>query len=176
MLRRSLIKISVFVLLGAIVNVAVAWGCAWSAPGVRMPWPMMLRAEHTRFGARHVKVIEHDTGSVSDPAYQCGFFGLPFVSMKCSYRTQVQDGITLRIVQHQHGSEIYTLPLMPLWPGFAINSIFYAAMFWVLWIAPGKVRRFIRIRCHRCPACGYQIAPGTGAVCSECGQPIMRGR
>jgi hypothetical protein len=66
------------------------------------------------------------------------------------------------------------LPLRPLWPGFAINTIFYAALLWVLWIAPGKIRRFIRIRRHRCPACGYQIdsAPGIGPVCSECGAAL----
>jgi hypothetical protein len=66
------------------------------------------------------------------------------------------------------------VPLRPLWPGFAINTIFYAAMLWLLWIAPGKIRRFIRIRGHRCPACGYQIAPGggIGPVCSECGAAL----
>jgi hypothetical protein len=66
------------------------------------------------------------------------------------------------------------LPLRPIWPGFAINTIFYAAMLWLLWVAPGKIRRFIRIRGHRCPACGYQIAPGggIGPVCSECGAAL----
>jgi hypothetical protein len=70
------------------------------------------------------------------------------------------------------------LPLAPLWPGFAINTIFYAAMLWLLWFAASKVRRFIivrgRIQGHRCPACGYQIAPGgdIGPVCSECGAAL----
>jgi hypothetical protein len=70
------------------------------------------------------------------------------------------------------------LPLRPLWPGFAINTIFYAAMLWLLFYGPGKIRRFIivrgRIRGHRCPACGYQIAPGggIGPVCSECGAQL----
>jgi hypothetical protein len=70
--------------------------------------------------------------------------------------------------------DVRLLPLLPLWPGFAINTIFYAAMLWLLWVAPGKIRRFIRIRGHRCPACGYQIAPGggIGPVCSECGAPL----
>jgi tRNA(Ile2) C34 agmatinyltransferase TiaS len=63
-----------------------------------------------------------------------------------------------------------------LWPGFAINTIFYAAMLWLLWIASGKIRRFIRIRGHRCPACGYQIdsVPGIGPRCSECGAALPR--
>jgi hypothetical protein len=68
----------------------------------------------------------------------------------------------------------YTLPYVPIWPGFAINTIFYAAMLWLLWIAPGRIKRVIRIRGHRCPACGYQIAPGggIGPVCSECGAAL----
>jgi hypothetical protein len=63
-------------------------------------------------------------------------------------------------------------PYAPLWPGFAINTIFYAAMLWLLWVAPGKIRRFIRVHRGRCPACGYIIAPGVGNKCSECGNPL----
>jgi hypothetical protein len=68
----------------------------------------------------------------------------------------------------------WVLPIKPLWPGFAINLIFYAAILWLLWIAPGRIKRVIRIRGHRCPACGYQIAPGggIGPVCSECGAAL----
>jgi hypothetical protein len=61
------------------------------------------------------------------------------------------------------------IPASPLWPGFAINTIFYAAMLWLLWIAPGRIKRFIRVHRGRCPACGYIIAPGVGNKCSECG-------
>ena len=68
------------------------------------------------------------------------------------------------------------LPTLPLWPGFAINTIFYAAILWLLWIAPGKIRRFVRIRGHRCPACGFIIAPNTCAngLCSECGARLPK--
>jgi tRNA(Ile2) C34 agmatinyltransferase TiaS len=63
-----------------------------------------------------------------------------------------------------------------VFPGFAINTIFYAAMLWLLWIAPGKIRRFVRVHRGRCPACGYQIdsAPGIGPRCSECGHLLTR--
>jgi hypothetical protein len=66
------------------------------------------------------------------------------------------------------------LPMRAVWPSFAINTILYAAILWVLWIAPGKIRRYIRVRGHRCPACGYKIdsAPGIGPRCSECGHPL----
>jgi hypothetical protein len=66
------------------------------------------------------------------------------------------------------------LPLRPIWPGFAINTIFYAAILAVLFYGPGKVRRFVRVRRGRCPACAYLIAPGTCAngLCSECGAAL----
>jgi hypothetical protein len=62
-------------------------------------------------------------------------------------------------------------------PQFLLNTIFYAAMLWLLFASfwlPGKISRFIRIRGHRCPAGGYQIAPGCGIgpLCSECGAAL----
>jgi hypothetical protein len=64
------------------------------------------------------------------------------------------------------------VPYRPLWPGFAINTIFYAAILGMPFILRGPVRRFIRIRHHRCPACGYEIAEGVGPRCSECGAAL----
>ena len=81
------------------------------------------------------------------------------------------------------GAEKRMIPMTPIWPGFAVNTIFYAAMLWLLWIArrtPGKIRRFVRVSRGRCPACGYIIAPGTAAAspgggpCSECGAATPR--
>jgi hypothetical protein len=67
--------------------------------------------------------------------------------------------------------------LRPIWSGFIINTIIYSVLLWLIFVGPrvpGKIRRFIRIRRHRCPACGYQIAPGggIGPVCSECGAAL----
>ena len=54
--------------------------------------------------------------------------------------------------------------------GFAINTMFYAAMLWLLFAAlhpGGFVRRRIRARRGQCPACAYPI--GASNVCTECG-------
>ncbi len=59
------------------------------------------------------------------------------------------------------------LPLQPIWPGFAINTLFYAAVLWLLIPGPFALRRFIRVKRGLCPACAYRI--GESAVCSECG-------
>ncbi len=62
------------------------------------------------------------------------------------------------------------LPLRPIWRGFAINTIFYAALLWLLIPGPFVLRRHIRIRRGLCPACAYPM--GESAVCSECGSEI----
>ncbi len=61
------------------------------------------------------------------------------------------------------------LPWRPLPLGFAINTLFYAA---ILWLFPGSfaLRRFLRLRRGLCPKCAYPI--GESAVCTECGKPL----
>ncbi len=66
------------------------------------------------------------------------------------------------------------LPFGPRWPGFAINTVFYAAVLWLLFAAPGKVRRIIRGRRGQCPACAYPV--GTSEVCTECGCSVSFAR
>ena len=63
-----------------------------------------------------------------------------------------------------------TLPLRPIFPGFAIDTIFYAAMLWLPFAAFGRIRRRRRIKRGLCPACAYPI--GESGVCTECGKPI----
>ncbi len=62
------------------------------------------------------------------------------------------------------------LPIVPVWPGFAINTVFYAAILWLLFAAPGWARRRIRVARRQCPACAYPI--GSSDVCTECGGPV----
>jgi len=62
------------------------------------------------------------------------------------------------------------LPLLPIWPGFAINTMFYAGVLWVLFGGPFALRRMIRRRRGRCPHCGYPI--GQSPVCTECGAAV----
>ena len=38
---------------------------------------------------------------------------------------------------------VRVLPLAPIWPGFAFNTLFYAALLWLLF-APFTARRLIR--------------------------------
>ena len=62
------------------------------------------------------------------------------------------------------------LPLRPVLIGFVANTVFYAAVLWLLIPGPFVLRRFIRIRRGLCPACAYPR--GESDVCSECGKAI----
>jgi hypothetical protein len=62
------------------------------------------------------------------------------------------------------------LPLRPVWPGFAVNTLFYAAVIWLLICGPFVLCRFIRVRRGLCPKCAYPV--GTSDQCSECGKAL----
>jgi len=61
------------------------------------------------------------------------------------------------------------LPLRPMCPGFAINTLFYAIILWLLIPGPFVLRRLIRIKRGRCPRCGYDLRHALSGGCPECG-------
>jgi hypothetical protein len=62
-----------------------------------------------------------------------------------------------------------SLPMVPIWPGFAINTIFYAGVLWMMFAIPGTIRRRRRLKRGLCPNCAYPIGTWGGEVCTECG-------
>jgi hypothetical protein len=64
----------------------------------------------------------------------------------------------------------FHFPCLPIWPGFAINTILYAAILWLLFAAPGTIRRWRRIKRGLCPECAYPV--GSSETCTECGAVI----
>ncbi len=66
------------------------------------------------------------------------------------------------------------LPLRPIWPGFAINTLFYAAILWLLTLGTFTARRMIRRKRGRCIKCGYDLRGTSGGeVCPECGATTL---
>ena len=64
------------------------------------------------------------------------------------------------------------LPLAPIWPGFAVDALFYGAL-WLLihllLVDPGITRRSLRHHHGRCLKCGYDLRGGPHEKCPECG-------
>ncbi len=93
------------------------------------------------------------------------------------YKTRITDVHTIRAIRftkkneptewNDHASSL--LPLSPLWPDFAINTIFYAAVLWMLTLGPFTARRMIRHKRGHCIKCGYDLRGDFSAGCPECG-------
>jgi hypothetical protein len=193
--KQLLLKLGVFLLLGAIVNVAVAWGCALGATlrfagtqssvvqttlhvipsdSVSLNGGNISVSEWRGFGYTHQRLLVRPTPSKSSADQrEIWRAGIPTLGLVGVTTHGADAKGCLKYERAVHNLLPYrAIPYRPIWPGFAINTIFYAAMLWMLLFVPGKIRRFIRIRGHRCPACGYIIAPGVGNKCSECGNPL----
>ncbi|UCD73956.1 MAG: hypothetical protein JSV91_09180 [Phycisphaerales bacterium] len=62
------------------------------------------------------------------------------------------------------------LPLRPIWPGAAVNTVFYAALLWLLLaMTPRAARRYLRRRYGLCPNCEYDLRGNPDGGCPECG-------
>ncbi len=59
------------------------------------------------------------------------------------------------------------LPLAPVWPGVALDTVVFAAAAWLLVFGPFALRRRVRRRRRRCVNCGYDA--GALEQCPECG-------
>lgn len=61
------------------------------------------------------------------------------------------------------------LPYRPNWPGLAINTAFYGGIFAIPLFGVPALRRTLRTRCGRCPACNYDLSATPEGPCPECG-------
>jgi len=213
--RRRLITVVVFLLLGAIVNVAVAWGCAVLVDpeatdridrGVNISGKAHWEVFRNRsFGTERVTSIlflhEIAAGKATaddilpkwcrseavaareemlpfppstGPIFQAR--GWPFVAISQRFvRSQsdhsISNSIDLGLPDFAGNSRSpRLLPLGPIWPGFAIDTVFYAAILWLLFAAPFALRRRRRIKRGLCPKCAYDLRGSKEATaCPECG-------
>ncbi len=67
------------------------------------------------------------------------------------------------------------LPLTLYWPGALANTLIYAAALLVPFTMYPIVRRHLRRRRGRCPACSYDLRATTTGICPECGAAIGAG-
>ncbi len=177
-MKRWFIVIVIFLLAGAVVNVAVAWGCAqWSSVGsetvignVRSRQGLGLRitSDSTPHGL-------HDV--VGDWRTAAGF---PILCLDGgrwesggAVSGRVDRRLPIPIDEPRYKLSISyaaTLPVHPTFPGFAANTLIYAAVLGLLIHGPFALRALRRARRGLCPACAYPR--GESHVCSECGKAL----
>ncbi len=223
-MKRAIRIAVISLLLGAAINVAVAWGCALWSPcdpngnvepiksipiGFHPPVPtewltsdrsfdvILAFSSERSIGLRLdcVYAVEMDYPSVVDPCRGVVIVrraGWPLPSLRCDAVIDAKtvggvglactldpgswhDGITAPGVLHPRGTrsalpELRPIPLGPIWPGFAINTLVYGVAGWTLLGGPFTVRRWRRARRGLCVTCGYPVR-GLG-TCPECGKEV----
>ena len=198
---------------GAVVNVAVAWGCALWAPltSATVEWPrsraVQLMEERQLSPSSDEYVFAHDIEgfgltlivAMLDPYAHLDaeiarsrlgawlvvtYAGSPLRALQGEFRGIGRDfkevvgtmqepvgGVVINNeLRKRVGGFPPLLPLRPIWPGFAINTILFAAALWLLIPGPFALRRFIRRRRGQCVKCGYPV--GESAMCTECGREL----
>ena len=180
---------------GALVNVAVAWGVLTyfnpgtghmtilDQPQAQMRWQLFaprtwpsdaIKGDRFKYGAKILETLEHaDVQSQGSWTLYIRESGWPMMSFRgalLSRNGAVETRGLFRV------RAVDSVPHIPIWPGFAINTLFYAAILWALFAAPfglRGLRKRRRIKRGSCPNCAYDLrgrAP-TSDVCPECGAP-----
>jgi hypothetical protein len=205
--KRRIVLILIFLLAGAVVNVAVAWGCVvfytdnstmilpegefdsddWPSPpptGFSFN-PTTIEVE-TATGVDYLVLgTSWNAGTLVRPAFAI------FLQVGWPCRT-ARGEVWVRRDQDESGNYLPTrrflrgvldarikdilppLPYIPLWTGFAFNTVFYAAILWLLIPGPFALRRLVRRRRGLCPACGYDLKHAEHESCPECGGGLKK--
>jgi hypothetical protein len=217
-----MVRASILLLLGAIVNIAVAWtisqctgslrydqtrvplfgeyqwpatGTWWSVTYLDRPGNAHLSVSpqsETFFPDRVGPLLETDlpqwsllrrrqpdAGRNVLPRWREYARGWPMLALYC--RIEVDSTVFLQLTvdavdapfrqpTNWQPRPVDVLPIGIIWPGFAVNTLFYAAILWLLLAATLELRRCLRIKRGLCPACAYPV--GASPVCTECGKPV----
>ncbi len=197
-MKRPLLIIGMFLLLGAVVNVAVAWGCArWPRSAVYLgpeDHQVLPSSRDVGWWNRHVlPLFDAEIADLYD-SRDLGVEMRTFFGIDSNQRTvcaaHVLSGWPARSMSGETWDAFVPgqqpkwsnrramfvvrafIPLRPIWPGFAVNSIFYAAILWLLIPGPFVLRRFVRLKRGLCPKCAYPM--GESSVCTECGGALAK--
>ncbi len=126
-------------------------------------WPLRSLSVHTLYRQSARSAVQAVPSTWRE---QCALCGAALVdSSKCAPPCNAVN--VLRI-----GAQQRPIPVGVIWPGFAVNTLFYAVVLGLLICGPFALRRFIRRKRGRCPACGYPA--GESAVRSECGKQLPK--
>ena len=82
---------------------------------------------------------------------------------------ELHGGVLMRGKLASRGGKFIALPLRPIWRGLAIDTAFYAAVWWLVLFIPMMLRRGTRRARGRCLDCGYDLQHKAQQGCPECG-------
>ena len=196
--RRIITRVIVLLLLGAVINVAVAWGCElWSPVNSCGPNSMVRVSGKQWWSARFADGYDPElfTWEVSGLGVRGTTYfggddwgcairrsGWPLIAMEYAFEScgefRVHHGIEVpNAIPRKHNACRY-VPTRIVWRGLLPNAAFYAAALWLVFcVGPGLVRRRIRRGRGLCLHCGYDLRgqrPGAEAgasrKCPECGR------
>jgi hypothetical protein len=177
--KRRIILVVWLLVAGAIVNIAVAWGVAGRTTLFNKPMHVMGRPESRslficRLGEEKLNVVGMRRNTVGATLTVISFSSPDEKKSADGYFFDWRYGCPIRSLVTEDApsgaGQPRLLSLRPIWPGFAINTFFYAGILWLLLTAPFALRRRRRIKRGLCPACAYPI--GASSVCTECGQTL----
>lgn len=198
-MKRRTLTIVTFLLLGIVINVAVAWGLVLWMPTnnwvnlaekevrQRIPWDVTVRSDLFFFNGMEIKqtgrsilmlaATEVDDGVDSAvPLYWELHAGWPTMSLDgTSKMTETGTHYPFLFYLPEwlwERVEFFVVPWRPQWPGFAINTLLYGGVPWLLVCGPFELRRYRRRKRGLCVYCAYPI--GTSDVCTECGRAVGR--
>ena len=217
-MKCSLYKLALLLILGAILNILVAWSCvlffpldlnhsSYSSveikPNLRERTYTIEVFGRTRINKMLVRIVEPEPEGFgwcyvpkSNRSYE--YVGWPLRGLSCrnsieyfiiyssgaayrmplegeSEKGRIQGGIKIAsesITGHRYlnGYLLWrALPYYPLWPGFIVNTIFYASTLWLILLSPFQLRRVIRRKRGHCIKCGYDLRGTSEGGCPECG-------
>ncbi len=194
-MKRRLPIVAIFLLVGAVMNVAEAWWSAFPSPHPSrfthlaepsdLAWwetnapddfpnlPLELRSlSESNMSGRLIRPWIPNEGKIT-PDHQDSF-----THIRCGWPAHALDGWYWSrgnadaVLSHAFVIREGWLwvPLRPIWPGIVINTLFYAVVVWLVTCGPFAARRLNRIRRGLCPKCEYPM--GESAVCTECGKAL----
>ena len=189
---RLVVRIAVCAAVGPAATVAMAWLhlSAWNgrmfAPSVQAPWPEWAPADWPRppdgrlterpLGARIDWWVctsgeSRGRGKWEAWSFRCGW---PFKALACRGLLDDRNGSDYRWSGALKRPAWFPglvywmpLPVVPL-PGLAADTALFGGALFLVWSAPGVLRRRHRLARGWCVACGYDLK-GTAGPCPECG-------
>lgn len=157
--RSLAVKCYGLLLLGAVVNIAVAWAFAACWNG-----------QDSNIGAtgRYGYILGGHSSMIFEVTS-----GLPCRTLQGNYESDEIVGDRIEgawVIPIRFRLDFIVLPLKCLWTDFMVNTVFYAAVLWMVFAFPIALRRRRRIKRGLCPACAYPV--GTSDLCTECGAAV----